>query len=66
MVRLDSLFPGASFRLDGDGYTVRHPQGNMVVCEREDGYVVYLHGWEEVDTREPRRSFASFFHAAIP
>lgn len=53
MPRVDDLFPGASFRLEGECYTIREFRNGMAVCEREDGSTIYLHGWENTETWEP-------------
>src|SRR3990167_8212777 len=59
-MRLDSLFPGASFRLDGLTYIIREFRGNKAWCEREDGVIVPLSGHHETDTWE-RSSFRRWF-----
>ena len=65
-MKIYDLFPGASFRLDGEVYTVRDFRNDMAVCEREDGRLVYLHGWEETETWEPRRGLFSRLSFLVP
>ena len=52
------------FRLvvDGKTHTIREFSNGKAVCEREDGKIVYLHGWEKPETWEPRRSFFQWFN----
>ena len=66
MNRIDSLFEGCSFNLDGKCHTIREFRNGMAVCEREDGSIVYLHGWEHADEWKPSRNLFSRLSFLVP
>lgn len=49
MIRIDSLQQHGSFKLDGVVHTILRFENGMVVCEREDGTIVYLGGHLPID-----------------
>lgn len=51
--RLDSLFSGSPFRLEGRAYTVQAIRGDKVWCRREDGAIVPLAGYLLANSGEP-------------
>lgn len=59
-MRLDTLFPGASFNLNGVCHTIQTFHNGKAVCFREDGAIVYLAGHTQADTWE-RRRFRDWF-----
>lgn len=63
------MFPGASFMLDGMCHTITNIEPGKVWCEREDGRVLALNGYEQPEEWK-RRSVLKWFtkqaHAAIP
>ena len=65
-MKIFDLFEGSSFRLDNGTYTIREFKGDMAVCEREDGRLVYLHGWEVTDEWRGRRTFREWFSQYSP
>ena len=64
--RIDDLFEGASFRLEGETHTIRRIENGRVWCEREDVAIVPLSGHLQADEWTPRRTFGQWFSAVLP